>query len=308
VDVESLAAFHEEKNPVCSLALKPMQHFDRYGVVEIDSENIITTFHEKKLYTSGLINGGVYILDTKKLSAYTLPEKFSFEKDYLQKYYPDKIFYGAVRDNYFIDIGIPEDYYRAQAELKYIPPDLKAVDTSWTLFIDRDGVINPEKQGDYIRNRDEFRFYNGVKESLKMIAEKFGRIIVVSNQRGVGKGLMTEADLSGIHQKMMAEITAAGGRVDKIYYCTSTDTKHFERKPNPGMALKAKKDFPEIDFSRSIMIGNNSSDMLFGRNAGIYTVFLKTTKPEQVVPHPDIDLALDSLTDFAKACLPTSVR
>ena len=67
------------------------------------------------------------------------------------------------------------------------------------------------------------------------------------------------------------------------------------------MAIKAKEQFPEIDFTHSIMIGNNISDMQFGRNAGMYTVFLKTTNPDIVFPHPDIDLVFDLLTDFAKA-------
>jgi histidinol phosphatase-like enzyme len=100
---------------------------------------------------------------------------------------------------------------------------------------------------------------------------------------------------------MQKQIETAGGRIDKIYYCTSTDIKDPNRKPNPGMAFLAKKDFPSIDFSKTIMVGNKPSDMLFGRHAGIYTVFVKTTNPEQPLPYPDIDLAFDSLIDFAKA-------
>jgi len=92
-----------------------------------------------------------------------------------------------------------------------------------------------------------------------------------------------------------------GGNIDKIYYCTSTETTHPDRKPNPGMAVQAKRDFPMIDFSRSIMIGNKPGDMLFGRNANMYTVFIRTTNPEHPPSHVDIDLAFDTLPDFAKA-------
>jgi histidinol phosphatase-like enzyme len=67
------------------------------------------------------------------------------------------------------------------------------------------------------------------------------------------------------------------------------------------MALKAKKEIPSIDLTKSIMVGNNSSDMLFARNAGLYSVFVKTTKPDMLLPHPDIDLVFDSLIGFAKA-------
>jgi D-glycero-D-manno-heptose 1,7-bisphosphate phosphatase len=179
--------------------------------------------------------------------------------------------------------------------------DLRQIDKSWTLFLDRDGVINHEKKEDYIYNYDEFVFHEGALEALKIFNERFGRIILATNQRGVGRGLMTEDDLLLIHEKMLAEIKKSGGRIDKIYYCTSLDPSHPNRKPNPGMALEAKRDFPEIHFSRSIMVGNSMSDMEFGRSAGMYTVFILTTYPDQPFPHPFIDLMFRSLHDFAKA-------
>lgn len=304
IDAPSLFQFHSDHPALCSIALKPMENFDRYGIVDINENNIVRIFKEKQFYTSGFINGGVNVLDAEKFLQKGFPEKFSFEKDFLEKEYTRKNIYGFIQDSYFIDIGIPEDYNRAQDELKYLPPDLKTIDKSWTLFIDRDGVINHEKNDDYIRNWQEFQFYDGAKEALTIFSKIFGKIVVVSNQRGVGRGLITDEDLNILHQNMLREVAAAGGRIDKIYYCSSTDKKDSNRKPNPGMALQAKKDFPGIAFSRSIMVGNNSSDMLFARNAGMYSVFLKTTKPEQPVPHPDIDLAFDSLIDFAKVCLP----
>ena len=181
--------------------------------------------------------------------------------------------------------------------------NLTSIDRNWTLFLDRDGVINHEKQESYIFHYGEFAFYEGVKEALKVFNELFGRILVVTNQRGVGKGLMTARDLDDIHREMVAEIDAAGGRIDRIYYCDSLTNDHPNRKPNPGMAFLAKEEHPAIDLERSIMVGNNISDMQFGRNAGMHTVFLLTTSPEQELPHPDIDLAFNSLHDFAKALL-----
>ncbi len=177
---------------------------------------------------------------------------------------------------------------------------LNKIDQSWTLFLDRDGVINYEKKDDYICNWDEFKFYEDAKEAIKLFSKKFGRIIVVSNQRGVGRKIMTEDALRNIHVNMTKEIEAAGGRIDRIYYCTATDDLDICRKPNLGMAFKAQSDFPEIDFSRSIMVGNKYSDMLFGRNAKMHTVYLTTTHPNQTFPHPDIDLCYHSLLSFAK--------
>ncbi len=178
--------------------------------------------------------------------------------------------------------------------------DLTSIDSNWTLFLDRDGVLNVEKEGSYIFHYGEFAFYEGTKEALRRFAAIFGRIVIVTNQRGVGKGLMTAADLQDIHDKMVAEVVLSGGRIDRIYYADSLVNDHPLRKPQPGMAHAAKNDFPEIDLSRSIMVGNNISDMEFGRNAGMYTVFLRTTNPEQPLPHASIDLAFNTLYDFAK--------
>lgn len=178
--------------------------------------------------------------------------------------------------------------------------DLKGIDRHWTLFLDRDGVINQEKENSYVFHYGEFQFYDRVKEALRILASLFGRIVVVTNQRGVGKGLMTAEELEIIHDRMIAEVVLAGGRIDRIYYADSVDDNHPHRKPNPGMALAARADFPEIDFRRAVMVGNNLSDMEFGRNAGMYCIYLRTTRPDQSLPHPFIDLAFNSLYDFAK--------
>jgi len=118
IDLAALSAFHAEKNADCSLCLKPMRNFDRFGVVELDERQRVVDFREKQHYASGLINGGVYALDTQRFLNEGLPEKFSFEKDYLEK--GDRSLYGIVQDTYFIDIGIPEDYRRVQEEINQL--------------------------------------------------------------------------------------------------------------------------------------------------------------------------------------------
>ena len=181
--------------------------------------------------------------------------------------------------------------------------DLKTIDKSWTLFLDRDGVINHEKHMAYVTNYLEFQFYDGVKEALKNLSNCFGRMIVVTNQRGVERMLMTEEDLLGLHKKMLADIEEAGGKIDAIFYCTSLDDAHPDRKPQPGMAYLAKESYPDIDLSKSVMIGNNLSDMQFGRNAGMYTVFVQTTSPDLPLPDPAIDMAFGTLPAFAEHLL-----
>lgn len=300
-DIKDAFAFHINNNAECTLLLKPMENFNRYGVVEVDDDFVIKNFKEKQFFQAGDINAGVYILNVESFLDKGFPEKFSFERDYLEKYFSNNNLFGVIQDKYFIDIGVPEDYQRAQKELKQIPLHLENIDATWTLFLDRDGVINYEKENNYILNWDEFEFYPGVTEAIGLLSKKFNTIIVISNQRGVGRGLMTEDDLLDIQRRMKLQIEENGGRIDRIYYCTAAEPTHFYRKPNPGMALQAAKDFPSVDLSKSIMVGNKPSDMQFGRNAGTYTVYLKTTHPKHPLPDPDIDVAFDSLIDFAKA-------
>lgn len=178
---------------------------------------------------------------------------------------------------------------------------LTDIDTSWTLFLDRDGVINEEKKDDYIRNWSAFTFYEESLLSFAKLSQRFNKIIITTNQKGVGKQWMTETDLQNIHQHMVEKIVAVGGRIDQIFYCTDLANDSLNRKPQPGMAFQAKAMYPEIEFSKSIMVGNRMSDMEFGRNAGLHTVFLATTHPETPFPDDSIDFRFDNLLAFTEA-------
>ena len=118
VDVAGLSFFHKSKKADCTVCLKEMKNSDRYGVVEINDEGRITSFKQKNFYERASINGGVYALNTRSFLAEKLPEKFSFEKDYFEKYFREKKIYGFKQDGYFIDIGIPADYNKAQEDFK----------------------------------------------------------------------------------------------------------------------------------------------------------------------------------------------
>ena len=175
--------------------------------------------------------------------------------------------------------------------------NLTQIDNTWTLFLDRDGVINHEKHLDYIHTWDEFKFYDGAKVAMQIFSQKFNRIIIVTNQRGIAKGVTKEADLQLIHKNMIIEIEKTGGKIDGIYYCPELESPN--RKPNPGMGLQAVKDFRDIDLSKALMVGNTLSDMEFGRNLGIKTVFLTTTRPEVDTSDDRIDTEYPSLIAFA---------
>ena len=177
--------------------------------------------------------------------------------------------------------------------------DLNQIDNTWTLFLDRDGVINHEKHLDYIHTWDEFTFYEGVKEAIAIFAKTFNRIIVVTNQKGVGKGVTKLEDLNLIHKNMIAAIEEKGGRIDAVYFCPDKEPESPNRKPNPGMGLQAIKDFPDINISKAIMVGNTLSDMQFGRNLGVKTIFLPSTRPEVDLNDERIDVVYESLISFA---------
>jgi len=298
-DLRELEFVHLHKNSECTLALKPMLQFERYGAVTSTEDGRIIGFQEKKYLDSGNINGGVYILNKKKFLTEDWSEVFSFESDYLQKECSTRDFFGVIQDRYFIDIGIPQDYARAQDELKYFPFAMNEPDNTWTLFLDRDGVINVNKDDSYVFKRSEFVFKDGTLEAIAQLSGLFGRIIVVTNQRGVGKGLMSVADLADIHDYMKSAIEMAGGRIDDLFYCISTDDAHPDRKPSPGMAFRAKEKYPEIDFSKAVMVGDKSVDMLWGRNIGSLTVLIRSARFKTSIDPSSVDITCDSLFEFA---------
>jgi D-glycero-alpha-D-manno-heptose 1-phosphate guanylyltransferase len=120
IDLNALSSFHAAHQADCSLCLKPMQDFDRFGVVELNAEGRVRQFREKQVYRSGLINGGVYALDRESFLREELPAVFSFEKDYLEKMLDKRRLFGLEQNNYFIDIGIPEDYLRVQTAINQL--------------------------------------------------------------------------------------------------------------------------------------------------------------------------------------------
>jgi D-glycero-alpha-D-manno-heptose 1-phosphate guanylyltransferase len=115
--LDPVMSFHTQHNSSCTLVLKPMKDFDRYGVVELNNAHQIAAFQEKKHYDFGLINGGTYVINKAEFLNKNLPQKFSFEKDYLERLIGTENIMGFVQDVYFIDIGIPEDFNRANLEL-----------------------------------------------------------------------------------------------------------------------------------------------------------------------------------------------
>jgi len=169
------------------------------------------------------------------------------------------------------------------------------INKNWSLFLDRDGVINKKIDNDYVKQWIEFEFIEGVLDALKFLNTVFGNIIVVTNQQGIGKKLYRKEDLELIHKNMLYEIAYHGGKIDKVYFSPYLKSEnHPYRKPGIGMALKAKEDISTINFKQSIMIGDSMSDMEFGRNAGMKTIYIS----EEITENDKIDFNFKSLNEI----------
>jgi len=144
-----------------------------------------------------------------------------------------------------------------------------------TVFLDRDGVINKRLIGDYVKRIEEFEFLDGVLDAIKLLKEHNYRIIIITNQQGIGKKLMSEEDLNKIHSFMIKEIEKNGGKVDKIYYCPHLENENCNcRKPKPGMIEQALKDYPDINKENTFMIGDTESDVKLAKNAGLRSIII----------------------------------
>jgi histidinol-phosphate phosphatase family protein len=162
----------------------------------------------------------------------------------------------------------------------------------WTLFLDRDGVINVLRVNDYVKSLDEFVFNKGAIEAIKILNEYFNKVIVVTNQQGIGKGLYSHETLDEIHKHMQQSIEQKGGKIDQVFYAPQLSKENSPmRKPNIGMALAAQKLFPEIDFTKSLMIGDSNGDMQFADNAGMQKIKIyhqQKTEAYEGLQFPDL--------------------
>tara|TARA_B110000971_G_C19914090_1_gene455959 strand:+ start:180 stop:683 length:504 start_codon:yes stop_codon:yes gene_type:complete len=142
-----------------------------------------------------------------------------------------------------------------------------------TLFLDRDGVINVKLDGQYVKNTDEFEFIKGAQVAISKLSNIFNRIIVVTNQQGIAKRIMSDKDLDALHEYMLLELEKNGGVIDKIYYCPHLSSENCNcRKPKPGMIQQALIDFPEIKLAHSYLIGDSDTDILAGNRMGLISV------------------------------------
>ena len=145
---------------------------------------------------------------------------------------------------------------------------MTALDVS-TVFLDRDGVINDKRpNGDYVGSWSDWRFRARALEALRLLSAAGKRLIIVTNQRGVARGLVTAAEVADIHARMLDRLRLAGVRCDAIYVCPHEIGACSCRKPGVGLFLQAQRDFPGLDFRDAAVVGDSLADMEAGTRLG----------------------------------------
>lgn len=167
---------------------------------------------------------------------------------------------------------------------------LPTLGPSWSLFLDRDGVINQRDFNGYILNWSDFYFTPGLLENASAINALFGQIFVVTNQQCVAKELISSADLAAMHEQMVQELATHGLQIQQVVAATERKGEEpFRRKPNTAMALEIKERFPAVDFQKSIMVGDTDSDIAFGKALGMLTILVRSQEKTTQIPDYYID-------------------
>jgi len=164
------------------------------------------------------------------------------------------------------------------------------------IFLDRDGIINRKLPEDhYVRTPSEFEILPDAAPALAIMRDLGFTLVVVTNQRGIARGMMSEDDLNKVHQFMNSLLTTSGVELQSIYYCPHDRDDHcYCRKPAPGMILAAAKDL-EIDLNSSYMVGDSASDVEAAKNAGVKSVHISSAGGDI-----GAELVFPSLIDFAR--------
>lgn len=268
IDINSLELFAIEHHFQICIASKHMVKPYRYGTIQFNSDNRITGFCEKATIEEGYINGGIYYIRKEIFDSYSKNKAFSFEKDLLEIKLNTLNIGTIIFNDFFIDIGVEHDYFEAQNLFKKFEKSTKRA-----LFLDRDGVINKLLVNDYVKNWDEFTFCDDVKSDLAQICSYFDYVFVITNQQCIEKGIITSDELDQIHEQMRLGLESFGVNITKIYYCPHLASKLCDcRKPNAGMLIEAKKDFPDLSFEQSYFIGDSDSDIAAAKKVGCISV------------------------------------
>ena len=262
------AALNRDPAAIAAMALRDVEDAARYGSVTLEGTRIVR-FCEKVATAApapGRINAGVYLMLRKAVEAIG-DGQVSLETEVFPKLAAQGRLLGTACEGYFIDIGLPQTLFQARYEL---PSILRRP----ALFLDRDGVINLDHG--YVHRWESLQMVTGVAETIAAFNDAGWFVFVVTNQAGVARGLYDEGAIAVLHDQIRDWLAARGAHVDAFYYCPyhpdaaieAYRLDHPDRKPRPGMLLRAMEEWPVIR-QRSFMVGDKETDLAAAAAAGI---------------------------------------
>ncbi len=280
-NLRALDVAAQQVDAIASLAILRVEDASRYGTVQLSGTHI-QAFLEKDPSITGraLINAGVYLLK-KEILNYISNLPASIETDIFPQLAAIAQLHGHEYAGYFLDIGLPESLAQGRAELM-------DVTTRPAAFLDRDGVLNIDTG--YSHKPEELQFVEGAIEAVRALNDAGYLTIVCTNQAGIARGLYDENAMHKFHAEMQRQLMQNGAHIDAFYFCpnhpegvvSALACDHPDRKPNPGMLLRAMRDW-RVDKARSFMIGDMPSDLEAAQRAGVKGVRFEGGNVRQVL-------------------------
>lgn len=324
VDFGRMAAFHRERGALATVFTHPNDHPHDSGLILASGEGAVQSWLTKEearpRWYKNRVNAGIHIVNTGLLeladpepSGIDGRHRADLDRDILKPLVATGRIYAYDSPEYVKDMGTPERFARVSHDLvsgkigsRNLSKPQKAI------FLDRDGTIN--KYAGFLRSPDQFELMDGVAEAIRRINGSGYLAIVITNQPVIARGEVTVPQMDEIHNKMETLLGEAGAYLDAIYYCPHHPDKGFDgemetlkfdcacRKPKPGMLLKAANDF-NIDLSASWMVGDSSSDVMCGKNAGCRTAMIMANRENRSgIPGTgnEPDMYVESLPGFVE--------
>lgn len=290
LDWNRFIAFHEKKGGIATLLVHPNSHPHDSDLVIMDEKDKVTAFQYKGDDRSdcygNCVNSGLYILKADILDSFGEEEYLDLEKDVLLEQMTKGMIYGYKSPEYVKDAGTPERFKKvADEQAKGIWSSRNLENAQKCIFLDRDGTVN--KYRGFISSSEEFELEENAAEAIKMINESGYLAIVATNQPVVARGLCDISTVDMIHKKMSTLLGEKGAYLDDIIFCPHHPDKGYPdenpeykvcctcRKPLTGMIDKMTEKY-HIDKTRSYVIGDTTTDIQLGKNAGMKTVLVHT--------------------------------
>lgn len=316
MDLGAFQAFDAQADAVATLAVHPNDHPHDSDLIEVAADGTtVTRFlskpHPPGLHYANLVNAAVYVLSPAVFSFIEPGAALDFGKDVFPKILDRG---GLLRaystPEYVKDLGTPERL--AKVERDWASGKIARLNRQNprpAVFLDRDGVLNREV--DHLRSADDLELLPGVAEALGKLNKSDFLALVVTNQPGLAKGFFTETDLLAIHRRLETSLGRHGVYLDRIYVCPHHPERGFAgevpalkiacacRKPGTGLVEQAQREF-NVDLRRSFFVGDSTTDLQTGRNAGLRTVLVRTGYGGQ-------DGRYDAQPDFTAEGLPEAV-